>query len=364
MNLRGWIVVALALVVMLGCTPARRRHDAYQELLNAEKRWLEDQIYDLNFQYSALQDKYESTLRENDALRRALQQQHSSDKSRDNSSDTTPPESVSPSGAGALRPPVDLEAITPPEIDLGEPAPSLQESPPLTPPAELLPGSPPEPMLDGTPAAPSAGDFPTTHGELVDPRVTHIYLNPRLTGGADLDGRPGDDGISVVIEPRNAAGQFVAVAGALSIVVLDPALQGEAARVARWDFTVHETREMMTESVFGKGIHLRLPWPNQAPTNAKLHLFVRYTAADGSRLEADREIFVEPPGHVSARWTPLVPGNEGPAADSTVMQANFQEPSPMSPDLVKAAKPLEYPAPPAGPTVSEKNDRPEWRPYR
>ncbi len=364
MNLRGWIVVALMFVVTLGCSPARRRHDAYQEMLDAEKRWLEDQIYDLDYQYGVLHDKYESTRRENDSLRQALRER-SPNKENGDSSDTTPGVAAPPStGAGALRPPVDLDEIVPPEIDLGDPSNPVEQAPSITPPAEFLPGGTPEPAPEIIPTAPPTGDFPTAHGELVDPRVTEIYLNPLLTGGADLDDRPGDDGVSVVIEPRNAAGQYVAVAGELSIVVLDPALQGEAARVARWDFTVHETREMMTQSAFGKGVHLRLPWPNQPPANTQLHVFVRYTSADGSRLEVDREIFVEQAGNVSARWTPLAPEKGATSESGAVTPASFLEPEPIAPEITKTAKPLERTSPPVGPTVSESTERPEWRPYR
>ena len=70
-----------------------------------------------------------------------------------------------------------------------------------------------------------------------DKKVTHLFLNP-LSGGADFDGQPGDDGLRVVIEPRNATDEFVPEAGALSVVLLDPERQGESARVARWDSDV------------------------------------------------------------------------------------------------------------------------------
>jgi hypothetical protein len=131
-----------------------------------------------------------------------------------------------------------------------------------------------------------------------------LFLNPLLTGGIDLDGQPGDDGLRVVVEPRNAAGQFVPEAGAVSVVVLDPDRQGEAARIARWDFDLSAARQMLAASSPSPGLTLEMPWPAAAPAATRLKLYVRYETADGRRLETDREIFVSPPGQAIGRWTP------------------------------------------------------------
>src|SRR6185503_16880184 len=48
--------------------------------------------------------------------------------------------------------------------------------------------------------------------EVTDKNVTHIQLNPLHTCGQDFDHAPGDDGISILIEPRNGANQFVPLA--------------------------------------------------------------------------------------------------------------------------------------------------------
>jgi len=45
----------------------------------------------------------------------------------------------------------------------------------------------------------------------------------------------------VVVEPRDRTGRTVDAPANMSVVVIDPALEGNAARVARWDFTVAET---------------------------------------------------------------------------------------------------------------------------
>jgi hypothetical protein len=356
MNGRTLAVVALALLTAVGCSSARRRNDAYQELLNAEKRYLEDQLYDLHYESGVLQDKYKSTLRENASLRRALQQRSQGEAA----SDGLP-------GRDRNGPP-DINGVAPPQIDLGEP--SLNGRP-ITPPGDLIPeGSSLSPPDGDRDAAAPAGDFPISHEELIDPRITHIHLNPLLTGGADFDEKPGDDGVSVVIEPRNAGGKYVPLAGPISLVLLDGARQGESARVARWDFTVNETRELMTNSLFGKGIHLRMPWPQEPPDNSRLTLFVRYTTPEGTKLEASREIFIELPGQTSRPWRPMAPGSDAvEEIDPSELEIEIH-PGAAIPRRTIASNPSPAKSlsgagsPPAGPTVSDDDARPRWRPFR
>ena len=44
----------------------------------------------------------------------------------------------------------------------------------------------------------------------------------------------------------------------MSVVVIDPALDGNAARVARWDFTAAETAAMFRRSGAALAIHLTM----------------------------------------------------------------------------------------------------------
>jgi hypothetical protein len=345
MNLRWLVVVALVLIQAWGCAPGRRRHDAYQEMLDAEKRYLENQLYDLQYEYGVLEDQYQSTLRENESLRRTLEAGKTSGESRREAPDVD-----------RVSPPSSLEDLSPPQIELGVPAEPGAEPPPITPPSDLIP-RPSRPKAEMTPTAPSVEEFPSAQEKLIDPRITHIRLNPLATGGADLDDKPGDDGVSLLIEPRNAADQYVPIAGPVSVVVLDPAKQDAAARVARWDFSVHEVRESMAGSSLSKGIHLQLPWPHERPDATRLHLYVRYTTPEGAQMEADREIFFEAPGDISSRWTPHASKTDAIHVGEAPSVAAFPRPSPRV-DAPAVA------SPPPGPTDSEKTNLPRWSPYR
>ena len=59
---------------------------------------------------------------------------------------------------------------------------------------------------------------------------TKLVINKRLTGGLDRDGHNGDEGVLVVFEPRDAQDRLVNAVGDVSIVVMDPALEGAAQR--------------------------------------------------------------------------------------------------------------------------------------
>ena len=102
--------------------------------------------------------------------------------------------------------------------------------------------------------------------------------------------RLGDKGLLVVVEPRDFGGNIVNAPGDISVALLDPALSGEQARLARWDFAAVETQGMIRTGS-QPGIHLRLPW-TATPAHDRLKVYVRYTTRDGRKLQAERLISV------------------------------------------------------------------------
>jgi hypothetical protein len=134
-------------------------------------------------------------------------------------------------------------------------------------------------------------------------KVTHLFLNPTMTGAADFDGSPGEDGLRIVLQPRNSDNEFVPEAGPLSIVLLDPDRQGEAARIARWDFDQINSRQLLAASD-SRGIKLEVPWPAAAPHVNHLKLYVRYETPDGRKLVADKDIYLNAQATAISGWTP------------------------------------------------------------
>jgi hypothetical protein len=119
--------------------------------------------------------------------------------------------------------------------------------------------------------------------------IAQITLHPSLTGGIG-SGTAGDEGLLVVVEPRDFAGKIVPFAGETSVALIDPALSGEQARLARWDFSAAQT-ERMIHTGSDAGIHLRLKW-RSLPEHDRLKVFVRYSTRDGRKLQAEQIIAV------------------------------------------------------------------------
>jgi hypothetical protein len=117
--------------------------------------------------------------------------------------------------------------------------------------------------------------------------------------------------------------------------LLDPDRQGESARIARWDFDQSATRQLLVASSPARGLKVEVPWPASPPAANRLKLFVRYDTPDGRRLQADRDIFLTPPGQSLSRWTPR---------SSDVKQSTFDIPSAASPSPPQPESPPALPA--------------------
>ena len=120
--------------------------------------------------------------------------------------------------------------------------------------------------------------------------VGQLTLHPALTGGIGSSDYAGDEGLLVVVEPRDFGGNIVAAPGDLSVALIDPALSGQQARLGRWDFSAAQT-EGMIHAGPEPGIHLHLPWTS-TPVHDRLKVVVRYTTRDGRKLQAERLIAV------------------------------------------------------------------------
>jgi hypothetical protein len=285
---RVWVVITLA-ALSLGC----RRDaytDAYFDMLNAEKRVLEDRLYETEY-------NYEKALKELEAARgNATSGKKPAGRTRSGESE------------GPLTEPGEDEPREAPELPTIELPPGVEEGKRRkTGSAVMRPAS----ATVAESAARSTSNRPLSDDELaaaivsaLDQRVEMIYLNPRLTGGADFDAQPGDDGICVLVEPRNRSGDFVPEPARVSVVLLDPTKSDAAARVARWDLDAEATRQFLCIDTADRGLLLRLPWQDAPPEPRRLHLFVRYVTADGRKLEADREIDLDSTDRVAHRWTP------------------------------------------------------------
>ena len=306
--MKPWRVCYLLLVclVVAGCQSTAR--DRNRELLEREMRWQEDEIFQLEDELEDARRKLDSCRRENEALRKQLTGRSGGEA----------PASVS-------LPSVDLGVPGEPTTPTYEPPQDMQEAPVLEAPPYDLPwrsnesggrddeSGDDEPGPIGLVSYQQDPDFVET-----DYHIAKIALNRRLTGAYDRDGRPGSDGVLVMVEPLNAAGRIINVPAQISIAVVDPALYGEAGRVARWDFSADEAADRFRQTPMGRGMEFRLPWPNQPPESRELQLHVRCITTDGIELRTKRDFQVALPGAPDSGWTTAAtPRAPAPAAQQS-----------------------------------------------
>ncbi len=306
-------------VVFAGCQGNAKAY-RYIEAINAERRALEDRVYALEDDLQSLDMELGEALAENDQLRRDLGKDPQDARRRTQERPARQPAARPP--ATRRDPPSDGE-LAPPQIDGGTldevtssadmaPTPVTSQGEPaeetLPPPANDPPGGlllpPPPASGQGAGKTKREPKLITTAATLAtnDRQVVRIALDPARTSGADFDGKRGDDGVTVLIQCKNDAGQVVLDPGAISVALLDPNRPADQARVARWDLNAQQVTKLAEDPAANGGWKLHFAWPDRPPTATLLRLYVRYTTTDGQHFDAEQEIHIElPPGARSSR---------------------------------------------------------------
>jgi hypothetical protein len=161
-----------------------------------------------------------------------------------------------------------------------------------------------------------------------DMKVVEIAFHPSLTRAANFDDEPDDDGLYLVLQPKNAVGQMVPTPAALDIAVLDPSREGDAARIGRWTYSAVEVKAKLQPIGSNQGIHLSLPWNGPDPAADRVIVFIRYTFPDGRQVVNDKHIFVAGKGSMKTVWVPRS------TDESPVTAASFERPSPI-PNVIR-----------------------------
>jgi hypothetical protein len=293
MELRRSVLLILLCLAALGCRKDPYM-DAYFEMLNSEKRVLEDRLYALEYDYKKALKELEECRTNNPAGDRSGRSEPDRDRE--------------------LEPPLDDRTDEPlepeiPEIELPPGFESSHQQSPKQPAFRTASTAARQADADGRVGSRKLNNQELAQAVIaaLDRDIDHVVINTRTTGGSDFDEQPGDDGLTVLIEPRTKQGHFVAESGAVSVVVLDPALSGPAARVARWDIDASAARRALRTDSLDRGLLLQLPWSDSRPEHERLSLFVRFHTADGRVLETEQPIRVQPAQRVAQSWTPRSP---------------------------------------------------------
>jgi len=82
-----------------------------------------------------------------------------------------------------------------------------------------------------------------------------------LSGGYDTDGKAGDDGLVLFVQPVDRDGHVIKAAGALRVTVYDLQQPPDDNVVARYSFTPEATRKLWYGRLMTHHFTVRCPWP-------------------------------------------------------------------------------------------------------
>ena len=123
--------------------------------------------------------------------------------------------------------------------------------------------------------------------------ATEISVNRSLTSGQDVNDSPGDDGLNLLLQTKDANGQIVLQAGELTVSLIDPK---QRQRIGFWRFLAGETELFFVdENENTDGILLHLPWGESVPRRSRLLVHVSFVTPDGRTLTTSSDILIKPP---------------------------------------------------------------------
>ncbi len=121
--------------------------------------------------------------------------------------------------------------------------------------------------------------------------VKEIVL-ARGTGGVDEDGIPGDEGLMVVVVPRDEDGAAVKVPGQVQIAAWEITPAGTKNPIGSWTVTADKVRPTWRTGFISTGYFVAVPWQTY-PSIERVRIAVRFTTLDGRSFETDRDIMVK-----------------------------------------------------------------------
>ena len=115
-----------------------------------------------------------------------------------------------------------------------------------------------------------------------------------LSGGADFDGKPGDDGVTIHLRPRDADGDVVKVPGRIRIQLVDNSVFGSPRVMGTYVFDAADELRRAWHGKFGTNHYtLKCPFPPGVAPPATRRLVASAEFADyltGATLTAVREV--------------------------------------------------------------------------
>src|SRR5438067_2254233 len=113
----------------------------------------------------------------------------------------------------------------------------------------------------------------------------------RGTGGVDEDQVPGDEGIMVVLVPRDIDGTPIKAPGTLRVTALEITQEGMKVPLSTWDVSANKLRQSWRSGLLSTGYHVTLPWQT-LPRMEKLRIVAQFQPLEGGVFEAERDVTI------------------------------------------------------------------------
>jgi hypothetical protein len=133
------------------------------------------------------------------------------------------------------------------------------------------------------------------------------------TGGVGSATHLGDEGLEVVVTPRDEDAHPVRAVGVLSVAVWEIMPGGVKIPLSSWEINATDLRRTWKSGLLGSGYHVVLNW-KKIPTQERLRVAVQLLLPDGRVYEADKDITIRlPPGPKAPPPEKITPiGPDGP----------------------------------------------------
>jgi hypothetical protein len=178
--------------------------------------------------------------------------------------------------------------------------------------------------------------------------VKDIQLG-RGTGGIDEDKVPGDEGIQVVLVPRDIDGSAIKAPGTLRVTALEILPAGTKVPLSTWDVSANQLRQTWRSGLLSTGYHVTLPW-QIVPRTEKLRIVAQFQPLEGGVFEAERDVQIHlllEPQHRPSAVYPAAP--TGPGLPPPTLPAQPEIPVGPPPRTVPPAEPIGPPKEPGAP---------------
>lgn len=183
----------------------------------------------------------------------------------------------------------------------------------------------------------------------------------RGTGGIDEDRIPGDEGIQVVLVPRDQDDSPVKAPGTLRVTAIEISPEGLKSPLSSWEVSALQLRRSWRSGLISTGYFVSFPW-QKLPTTEKLRIVAQFQPLDGGVYEAEKDVTIKllaeamrgqlPPTGPAGLGPPLPAPPSGPLAPPVPIDTLPTGPVPRP---TQPSEPL--PPPAKGPAESKR-----WQP--